>query len=712
MSNFFEIFNAKLNKDHTIEVHINKSYTKSLTNHFYLYCDGVRICELTVKDSRESGHHFHYVLDNVPALTIGSEYRIYDDHYLPCNLNMDVLLKNEKICSLYYCNEVMGAHYHKFFTTFRLFSPLAYKAYVVISKDNNDEIHLMEKNTDNGVFTIRVNGDLARYNYHFVVRINGELISANDPYCRSLTNQSVHGVIVNPSEVYVDLKNECLPEFTNPTDAIIYELSVRDMTSMKDTSIRHKGKFLGLTETSCKSRNSNPIGIDYLKYLGVTHVQIMPMYDFCTVCDSHPQEAYNWGYDPLYYNAPEGSYSSDPDNPYSRIIDLKKMIASFHKAGIRVVMDVVFNHVFNLESSCFEKLCPSYYFRYDNDGNPSNGSFCGNEFNSMHPMAKKFIIDTCLMWVNEYGVDGFRFDLMGLIDIDTIKEIKRQCELIKPGFLVYGEGWEMPTVLSADKMAKMANAYRMPQVAFFNDRFRDVVKGKSSDFELAVKGYLSGDVNYIDGFKHCLLGSIAPIAFPPLFVVPSQSINYVECHDNATVYDKLKVSNSYEDEETILKRIKLINALTVFSYGIPFIHAGQEIGMSKRNIYNSYNSGDDINHFDYNLMDRRFDMVNYMHDVIKFKKVHKFLKLDSKTAIENTVKFTNLDFGALLVTYTGREILPFSEVKMIINPTNTKFKYNLNDNYHLLFDEKGMTDESQELSEVEVLPISLMILSK
>ncbi len=711
MNKFDEIFNATLNKNHTIEVHIHKKYTQKYTNHFYLYCDGVRICELTIKDKRETPHHFHYTLEDVPALTIGSEYKIYDDRYLSANLNMDNLLKNEKICSLYYCDEVMGAHHHKFYTTFRVFSPLASHAYVVYSKDGKDTIVAMEKDTDTGVFLTRVQGNLARYNYYFVVRINGELVYANDPYCLSLTNQSMQGVIVDKNEVYVDLNESYLPEFTNPNEAIIYELSIRDMTSMKGTSIRHKGKFLGLTETSCKSRSNNPIGIDYIKHLGVSHVQIMPMFDFCTCCDDYPHEAYNWGYDPLYYNAPEGSYCSDPDDPYSRIIELKKMIAAFHKAGIRVVMDVVFNHVFNLESSAFEKLCPSYYFRYQEDGAPSNGSFCGNEFNSNHPMAKKFIIDTCLMWIKNYGIDGFRFDLMGLIDIDTINEIKSRCELIKPGFLVYGEGWDMPTVLSSEKAAKLSNSHKMPKIGFFNDRFRDVVKGNSSDYGLAIKGYLLGDTNYIDGFKHCFVGSIAPIAFPPLFVNTSQSINYVECHDNATLYDKLKISNSNEDESSILKRIKLINAITVLSLGVSFIHAGQEIGLSKKNIHNSYNAGDEINHFDYNVMDKRFDMVNYIHDVIKLKKLFSFFTMKEKKEIEETIYFKNIDFGALEITYSGKKVLPFHEVKMIINPTTFEFDYHF-DGFRKIFDEDGLKEEQPTIDYLKIKSISLNILVK
>ena len=706
---FGEIINATLNKNHTISIHIHKSYTQVYTKHFYLYCDDVRICELNIMDQRETGNHFHYELNNVPALSIGHEYKIYDDRYMYTYLNTNVLLKHDKMCNIFYSDEVMGAHYHKYYTTFRVFSPLASCAFVVFKKDGIESIVSLEKNSDTGVFFGRVQGDLAKATYYFMVRINGELISSNDPYCYGLTSQSSRGVIVDPSAVKVDLKEECLPPFNNITDAVIYEISVRDMTSMKGTSIRHKGKFLGLTETSCKSLNANPIGIDYIKSLGVTHVQIMPMADFCTVNDENPKEAYNWGYDPLYYNTPEGSYCTDPKDPYSRIIEMKKMIACFHKAGIRVVMDVVYNHLFSLDNSAFEKLCPSYYFRYKEDGTPSNGSFCGNEFNSSRPMARKFIIDSCLYWVKNYGIDGFRFDLMGLLDLETINLIQEECQKIKPGFICYGEGWDMPSVLNSDMKAKMQNAEKMPKIGFFNDRYRDIVKGKSGDYDLAVKGYLLGDINYIDGFKHCYLGSCIALAHPPLFNNASQSINYVECHDNATVYDKLKVSNGYESEENLLKRIKIINAVNILAFGVPFIHAGQEMGCTKHGHHNSYNAGDDINHFDYDLMDNRMDLINHLKGMIKFRKKYDFFKNSDREVIKNMMEFTNLDYGALLITYKLDNFDEFKRMYVIINPNCFAFKYDFNQDVNILVDENGLLKSPRKTKQIEIKPISLTI---
>lgn len=709
MNQFDLIFNATLNLDHSIDIHIHKKYASQFTKKFFLYCNNERICELNIQDRRETNNHFHYVLNGVPALTIGKDYRIYDDRYLFCYLDMNVLLKNEKICSLYRCDDEMGAIYTPEFTTFRLFSPLASNAYVVYEKDDNELIVSMKKNEDTGVFETIIFDDLKKCTYNFLVKINGELISANDPYAKALTAQSFKGVIVDFEDVKVNLYNDSLNPLNGITDAIIYELSVRDMTSMKDSSFQNKGKFLGLTESNCFSKKGNPIGIDYIRNLGATHVQLLPIFDFCTVCDENSKESYNWGYDPLYYNVPEGSYSTNTNDPYSRIIELKQMISSFHKNGIRVVMDVVFNHVFNLESSCFEKLCPSYYFRFKNDGTPSNGSFCGNEFNSSHPMARKFIIDSCLYWVKEFGIDGFRFDLMGLLDIETINLVYQECKKINPSFIVYGEGWDMPSVLNGDKKAKMDNASMMKNIGFFNDRFRDIVKGKSGDYDLYIKGYLLGDSNYRDGFKHCYLGSCLPFAFPPLFDNPSQSINFIECHDNATIYDKLKVSNYSESEKDLLKRINLLNSAVILSFGVPLLHAGQEIGLSKKGVYNSYNSPDEINQFDYDVMDNRMNMVKYLQDIISIRKKYSCFRNNDKNYIQNSVKTTNLDNGGLLIEYNDVKELNDGKIFIIFNPSFNPIFHELEDDVRVIFNENGYLNEGVVVRGVQASPISLTI---
>ena len=301
---------------------------------------------------------------------------------------------------------------------------------------------------------------------------------------------------------------------------------------------------------------------------------------------------------------------------------------------------------------------------------------------------------------------------MGLIDLETINEIKEKCTKIKPGFMVYGEGWDMPSTLPGELKSKMYNADKMEEVGFFNDRFRDIVKGKSGDYELGVKGYILGDYNYIDGFKHCYLGSCIPLAYPPLFSSPNQSINFIECHDNATIYDKLKFSNSYENEETWLRRINLLNASTILSFGVPFIHSGQEIGLSKKGICNSYNCGDNINHFNYDVMDRRWKMVNYIKDIIRIRKELPFFRINDKEIISKMVEFKNLPEGGLLITYNGEYVAPYKEVAIVINPSNNPLTYDLGDYYNAICNENGYLKEGVHVKLIQASPISLNILFK
>ncbi len=708
-----DLFKAELKSDHLIEISVAKSYNGRGCEKFYLYDYDQLMGELKIVSKSESLHSFKYIVSSHPDLKIGHNYFIYDERNSRFPLNYSIMMRDDRYIFSYYSDEKMGATYFKDHTDFALFSPQASEAYVFYFKGEELFSMRMIKNHKTGVFNVTVKGDLERYYYYYVVNVNGEIVSANDPYARSFNTNSIRGMIINPEAVAVDLHLEDLPDFEKPTDAIIYEMSIRDMTSFKDTSLINKGKYLGLTEHGLTTKKGLPIGIDYIKSLGVTHVQIMPMYDFLTTNDLYPENTYNWGYDPLNYNSPEGSFATDPSDPYCRIIEMKKMIGEFHKEGIRVVMDVVYNHMFCRETSPFDILCPDYYFRYNFDGTPSNGSFCGNDLESRHPMVRKFIVDSCLYWVKEFGIDGFRFDLMGILDIDTMNLIESECRKIRKDFIIYGEGWDMPTALSNHEKAKTANAFKMPAIGFFNDRFRDTVKGGSSDHELEHRGYLLGDSNYIDGFKHTFIGSSSAISFPPLFINPSQSINYVECHDNATLFDKIIKSNKNEDIKDQLKRIKLINAMTIFSFGVPFIHSGQEIGATKNGVYNSYNSPDSINQFNYNLLDERVELYRYTKDAIAFRKQSPFMRLDENEKIMSMISFVNLPSGALLIELKNDEmILPYRSLKIFVNPSHDSVAYDLDDYYQVLFNEAGMLKQPLYAQHLVINAITCLVCAK
>ena len=691
MLNKLQTFKAILKNLDSAEITIAKSYNAQGCSSFSLYENGAFICDLEISSSSETSRNFIYQVTGFPELKIDGEYEIYDNRNVPIYLDCSCLARYDKYVDRMYCPKEMGAIYSKESTTFRVFAPSASVAVVNVYKEKkNFTTILLTKDEESGTFEGTLKGDYDGYLYSYLLKINNQFVEAMDPYAKAVNRFSRKAFIIDPKKVEVESNRENLPPFSSPTDAIIYEMSVRDITSDKSVGFINKGKYFGLLEENIKTRNGNPAGMDYLKSLGVTHVQLQPVFDFCTTNDEHPEDTYNWGYDPLNFNVPEGSFSINPNDPYSRIIELKKVIQLFHKNGIRVVMDVVYNHLFNQEISCFEQTCPNYYFRYNEHGEKSNGSFCGNDFESRHLMARKFIVDSCKYWTKEYDIDGFRFDLMGIIDIKTMQEVTKEVKKLKPDSIIYGEGWDMPTMMPSNQKASMLNANALPDIGFFNDRYRETSKGKTDPSELFVKGYLSGDTNYIDGFKHIFAGSCLPLAFPPLFSSPTQSINYVECHDNHTLFDKLKVCCYDEDEQTILKRIKLFNACIMLSEGVPFFHMGQEIGLTKKGVGNSYNSGDDINQFKYQVLDKRKDLYKYFIDLVKIRKEYSFLRLNNKNDIEKSLNFVNLDSGALAIEFKNKSIIdPYQNVVIFINPSKQSVEVDLDDYYQVVLNETG-----------------------
>lgn len=698
---------AILKQKDFIEVSIHKKYLYNGSKYFYLFENGNFIKKLHIEKITETNHHFRYIVNDLPILKIGEDYEIQDDHNTFAPIDCSVLMKEMSLDYLYKFDGEMGAIYHSNHTIFRVFSPLASSISVVLINKLNKEIYPMKKR-ENGIFYYNSIGDYDGFEYYYLIKVNGKYVEAIDPYARSTTIHSRRGVVINPNKYSYDFNDDKLKSLNSACDSIIYEMNVRDFTSSIHTSIKNKGKYLGLTEKNRESSNNNKVGIDYLEYLGITHAQLQPVTDFLTTNDLFPENTYNWGYDSGNMFALEGSYSSNPSDPYARICEFKKAVSSLHEKNIRVVLDMVFNHQFSFENSSFEKILPNYYFRYNPDGTLSNGSFCGNEFESRRYMARKFIVDTCLMFVKEYHVDGFRFDLMGLTDIDTMNEIYEKCSQIRKGFILYGEGWDMPTSLPQELKAKQSNAFKMPNIGFFNDRYRDMVKGKSSDHELYVKGYLLGDLNYADVFRHCFLSSTLSISMPPLYVNPSQSINYIECHDNATLYDKLLISNSYESENDRLKRISLLNIVNVFSYGVCFLHCGQEIGLSKKGNYNSYNSGDEYNSFDIEVLDKRFNMVNILKSAIELKKKYYFFRFSKSEEISSKI-VSETCYGRTIFTILDAE--PFKCVKIIINPSNEPFQYELDEYYRVLFNEFGMITDDFYVKNVTINGISLVVIA-
>ncbi|MEJ8764770.1 type I pullulanase [Oceanobacillus sp. HCA-5259] len=537
--------------------------------------------------------------------------------------------------------------------TFQLWTPVA----TTVEVNVDGKLYPMNR-TENFVWTLTLAGDWHGSPYHFEASIHGKRVRVNDPYAKGMTPDSETSVLIDLSRT-MQLKNTKLP-VQYPTDAIIYELHVRDATIHPNSGVKNKGRFLGLTEKYTTTENGYSTGLSYLNELGVTHVQLLPVNDYARVPEMEPELGYNWGYDPLYFQVPEGSYSVLPDQTLARINELKKMIQAFHEETIGVILDVVFNHVFVREESDFEKLVPGYYFRYDNEGNPSNGTGVGNDFASERKMARKFIVDTIDYWLTEYKVDGFRFDLMGNIDIETIRQIKERCLQEERMILLLGEGWDLPTALDREKKAITAHAAQLKGIGFFNDYFRDTLKGRL--FDTGDKGFINGS-----GRFHERLGDLVKAVTLTEGISNheiQQSVNYVECHDNHTLWDRLALTNK-EDFSTRKKMHQLGTALTLLSQGIPFLHAGQEFFRTKYGVENSYLSGDAINAMNWTRRETENETVEFVKKLIQLRKNHSVFRMRSQEEIAQRLHLLeghNPLFGFTLLE-DGKDITIF------INPT-------------------------------------------
>ena len=419
--------------------------------------------------------------------------------------------------------------------------------------------------------------------------------------------------------------------------------------------------------------DGHKIGFDYLVDLGATHVQLLPVNDFVTVDEENKFLFYNWGYDPAQYFVLDGSYGVTPNQPIERMNNFKQLVNQFHQHGMRVNLDVVFNHVYDTETSVFDQTVPYYYFRYTENRKLSNGTYCGNDLASEQKMLRRYFVDVLKFYVETYDVDGFRFDLMGILDIETLQEISRVLREIKPDIMLYGEGWNMPTALPDEQKGSMLNGAKIPDYAFFNDFFRDVVKGKSDEEHSHQQGFLTGDFSNIEGMKEAILG-INHYSN----ITTTQSINYVECHDNYTLWDKIKFSCKDSKVVRLLKH-RLVLAAVIFSRGIPFIQIGQEFCRSKNGICNSYRSPDAINQVDWNRCIQYADTSRYTKELLQFRKQEPMLRSETATC---TVK--NVGNVLFYQIEENDELLV-----VVFNPTDAVVYQEYNEPMSILFNESG-----------------------
>ena len=518
---------------------------------------------------------------------------------------------------------------------------------------------------EEGVWNAKVEGDMLGKFYTFNVKID-------DRWLGDTPGINAKAVGVNGRRAaIIDMhatdpegwSEDQRPPLKSPADIVIYEMHHRDFSISPTSGIVHKGKYLALTEEGTRSPEGLATGIDHLKELGVTHVHILPSYDYASVDETKLNEnKYNWGYDPLNYNVPDGSYSTDPYDPAARIREFKQMVQALHKAGIRVILDVVYNHTFNIEGSNFERTAPGYFYRQKPDGTYADASACGNETASERPMMRKFMIESVLYWVSEYHIDGFRFDLMGIHDIETMNEIRHALTAVDPTIYIYGEGWAAQAPqLPQDLLAMKANTYRMPGIAAFSDELRDALRGPFSNNEQGA--FLSGLPGHEESIKFGIVGAIrhpqvnndsVNYSRAPWAEQPTQMISYVSCHDDMCLVDRLKASVPGITPEELVRLDKLAQTAVFTSQGVPFIQAGEEVMRDKKGVHNSYQSPDSVNAIDWSRKARHTDVYAYYKGLIQLRKQHPAFRLGDADLVRSHLEFLPVE-GSNLVAWRLKE---------------------------------------------------------
>lgn len=521
------------------------------------------------------------------------------------------------------------------------------------------------------------------------------------------------------------------PAVRNFTDVIVYEMHHRDMSMHPSSGIANKGKFLALTEHGTLSPQGMKTGIDHLKELGVTHVHILPSYDYNSVDELNLQDnTYNWGYDPLNYNAPEGSYSTNPSDPAARIREMKEMIKALHDAGIGVIMDVVYNHTADNDASNFELTAPGYYHRHWDDGRYSDASGCGNETASDLRQMRDFIINSTKYWADEYHIDGFRFDLMAIHDTETMNEVAAELKKINPSIFVYGEGWTAgDSPLQTERRALKENVGKMTDIAVFSDDLRDAVKGHYTN--AADRGFATGKPGLEETVK---IGIVAATDHPqvdfsngnnskfPYAKSPEMIVNYVSCHDDLCLTDKLRKSMEGEPEQNMLAAAKLAQTIVFTSQGTPFMFAGEEVFRDKQGVHNSYKSPDSINAIDWSNKAKYRDQFDYYKGLVALRKAHPAFRMTSAADIARHLKFDRIDSKKTpnLISYSltgnanGDE---WKEIKVVFNGAGSPQTVNIPKGDWMIVAQDGRISPAGDLGatnggKMTLSPYSALILAR
>ena len=583
---------------------------------------------------------------------------------IPCEIRFRFITQTERFDKEYKADlNTLGSFIDGNKTTFRLWSPLSKKARLHL----DNKIYIMEYK-GKGIFELTFNENLEYHFYHYST-FREKVYEFLDPFSYA-DKDNKNSFIVDRNKLVSSATN-----FKASNIPIIYETSVRDFTS-DSVSFKYPKTFKGLSEENAKL-DGNPVGFDYLKKLGITYVQLMPVFSF-----DLDHSNYNWGYNPNTYNSLHLPYCVS-NSPYEQLRELKTFVKFAHKNNMGVTLDVVYNHVYNVKSFNLANMLPYYFFRYKN-GKLGNASYCGNEVRSEAYFTREYLKLIIKRFIDIFDIDGLRFDLMGILDVDTLLEIRDLSRNIKPNFLLYGEGWNMGDIVPYEQRAIKENAYKMEGIAFFNDDFRRTIRGNYIDDKNA---YMLGDVGLRDQVKHVLSGSYE------YGLNIHQSINYVECHDNYTVYDK--VSRFFDDEKMAIRVCKLALALVMISRGIPFIHSGQEFLRTKHGIDNTYNLDDDINMLDWHRKNKYEEVSKYFTDLCTLRKTYKELVKED----------TSIEF----IDYYEVLIYKLDNLTIFINPCIFDHVYNDENEHKVIFDDSGFVNYKATVLKIKAFSILVTI---
>lgn len=681
---------------------------------------------VAILEGTESGQ-FTYELTPAEPLELTKNYNIiYEGNEY--KITMPNIYSTESFEKEYtYTGDDLGATWTSEKTSFRVWAPTAdavkVNLYASGTEGTDDLLEQLEMSPDvNGTWVAEKEGDLNGTYYTYTVTVGGAENEACDPYARTTGVNGKRAMVIDLASTNPEgWEEDSDPHAGAPfNDAVIYELHVRDISSDESSGITNVGKFLGVSETGTTTPSGIPTGLDHIKDLGITHLHLLPVYDYGSVDETMLDKAqFNWGYDPVNYNVPEGSYSTDPYNGEVRVKEMKQMVQQLHENDISVIMDVVYNHVYNASEFCFNKIVPDYFSRVDEDGKYSSGSGCGNDTASERSMVRKYIVDSVKYWADEYHIDGFRFDLVGLIDTETINEIIEEVHKDHPNVVFYGEGWTMDTAVTKDgyTMTTQLNSTETPEFAFFSDTIRDALKG--SVFDTTELGYVSGAAGKEETIEKCFMG------MPDWCTTPAQSINYTSCHDNLTLIDRIARSTPSAQREDRIKMNNLAAAIYLTAEGIPFMQAGEEILRSKVKSdggfdENSYASSDAVNSIKWsNLEQEEYQNVyNYYKGLIAFRKEHAALRLTTAEDVENNVTaVTGLEANVVAFHVNGGVNGETSDgLFVIFNANNAETEVDLPEgNWDVYINgEKAGTEVLATITngKAVVEPISAMVLVK